>query len=139
MPLAQTPIPILISLPPPILSPPNLPQLLRPRRQVTRCPAHPPLPHRRNQEPKRAPEQQSHNESHPEHYDAPEESEDLHCYYEEQEEDAEGEDRGRVLREGGGPVEIGEEDGRALRTEGRKEAEDGAGVGFCGVERVERM
>src|SRR5450756_119263 len=69
---------ILISLPPPVLSPPNLTQLLAPSHQISHSPLHSPLPDRTYQQHYHCPKRYPHHKLKPPYHHPPYEVQDLH-------------------------------------------------------------
>lgn len=127
---------ILIALPPSILPPPNDPQLLRPRHQIIRRPPNTSLPHRRTEQHKPPIEKHPGHQPHPEHQHAPYEIQHLHRDQEYQQEDADCDYAGGVLRQHGGAVQVREEYGVEVRLQRVQGGADGSYVGIGAVVEV---
>lgn len=123
-----------ILLPAPILPPPHHPQLTPPPQRIPDAPLQPPLPHQAGEQADGAPERQAEDDARPEEQEAAAEGQDLHRDQHAEQQHAEREDRGRLVRERRGAVEERKQDRCELRAELCEEVPYGTRVGLCVVE-----
>src|SRR6266536_1379038 len=116
---------LLITLPPPILPPPNLTKFSPPIHHIPHTPLHTPLRHHSNQQGQPSPKYQSVHNLNPKYHYPPQKIENLHRYKQKEEQDADGENSRRVFGEYSGAVEVGEHERVGFSLCGIDETADG--------------